>query len=52
MKAGEIIEKLSRFDPDDKVYVFDHGIKALVPVEAVAESATEGQEGVVIYMEE
>jgi hypothetical protein len=52
MKASEIIEKLSRFDPDDEVFVFDRGIKALVSVEAVAESVTEGQEGVVIYMEE
>jgi len=52
MTVGEIILKLSQFDPDDVVYVFDQGIKALVPIEAVAESAADGQEGVVIYLEE
>ena len=52
MKVREVIEALDQFDPDDDCFVMDPGIKALVPITAVAESAVEGEEGAVIYIEE
>lgn len=54
MKIVELIEKLSKFDPEDNVFVYDPGISEVIPVEAVAEYQGNypDQEGVVIYMED
>jgi hypothetical protein len=53
MTVKAIMAKLSRCNPDDEVFVFDPGIKDVMPIQAVGEVAgSEDKDGVVIYMGE
>ncbi len=50
MSKRELVRALE--PPDDEVFVYDRGIKELVPIETVVESQVQTEPGIVIYVEE